>query len=319
MTQGPASDPPEAIEHLGAYAPLPFSEHYHGSIWHFTDSRALISMVEKRQLWATAATMLNDPEELAYGARRIIDWFNNQPNESSLHAALRTQMQYVLDDDFIEWVLENPAYVVCASTHYRVLNQWRNYGSTKGVAVKLDAHAEYIPSNPPRMTGFLLVPQWVTVEYDPDRQDKRIERVLSKIAEGNLKPLLESSQPGAASTLVRGVLASLAASMKDSAYAEEQEVRLISYLPVGYRPKHRGSDRGVIPYIEITHHENYGWALAGLDALANSLAPLPIEEVRVGPPDGDSEAQRIVGVTSLLRANGSKARVLGSTIRYLPA
>ena len=82
---------------------------------------------------------------------------------------------------------------MCASKHYRILNQWRYYGSTKGVAVKLDAHAEHIPADPPRMTGPLLVPQWVTVEYDPDKQDERIEWALSKIAESNLKPLLESS------------------------------------------------------------------------------------------------------------------------------
>ncbi len=319
MSKDLAPDQDPVVEHLGAYPPLPFSEHYHGPIWHFTDSHALVSMVERRQLWATAATMLNDPEELAYGAGRIIDWYNNRRDELPAHAEFHAQMQYIVDDDFISWVLENPAYVVCASTHYRILNQWRNYGGTKGVAVKLDAHADYIPSSPPMMTGFLFVPQWVTVEYDPAKQDERIQRVLSKTTTGNLKPILESSQPGAASTLVRGLLASLAASMKDSAYAEEQEVRLISYLPAGHRPKHRGSDRGVIPYIEINHHSNYGWALAGLEALANPLAPLPIEEVRVGPPDGDSEKQRIVGVTSLLRANGSKAPVRGSTIKYLPA
>lgn len=57
----------------------------------------------------------------------------------------------------------------------------------------------------------------------------------------------------------------------------------------------------------------------GLQGLADSNAPLPIEEVRVGPPDGESERQRIVGVTSLLRANGFDAAVNGSTIRYLPA
>ena len=44
------------------------------------------------------------------------------------------------------------------------------------------------------------------------------------------------------------------------------------------------------------------------------LAALPFEEVRAGLPDGDNEAPRIVGVTSLLRANGSKAPVRGSRV-----
>ena len=71
--------------------------------------------------------------------------------------------------------------------------------------------------------------------------------------------------------------------------------------------------------MKINHYPSFGWELAGLEGLADPKAPLPIEEVRVGPPDGESERQRIIGVTSLLRANRSSAPVNGSTIRYLPA
>lgn len=308
-----------AAIHRGAFGPLPLSEHYHGPIWHFTDSWALVSIVEKKQLWATAATMLNDPEELITGANRIIQWYERLGDELPKHLQLHLQLTEILNDDFVNTILGSPAYVVCASTDYRVLNQWRNYAATSGVAVSIDPHAELIPAKPPLMTGFMFLPQWVKVAYEPADQDERIRRVLSKITAGQIQPVLDSPNATAANVLIRGLLAALAASMKDSAYAEEKEVRLISYLPEGAHPKHRGSARGVVPYLEINHYPNFGWDLIGLEDLADSNAPLPIKEVRVGPPDGETERQRIVGVTSLLRANGFDAPVNGSTIRYLPA
>ncbi len=320
MTADPVGAPEEpAPLHRGAFGPLPFSEHYHGPIWHFTDSWALVSMVEKRQLWATAATMLNDPEELITGAKRIMQWYELFGHDLPKHLQLHMQLTEILNDDFIDTILANPAYVVCASTGYRVLNQWRNYGATSGVAVSIDPHADLIPAKPPLMSGFMFLPQWVTVAYDPADQDERIRRVLSKITAGQIQPVLDSPNAGAANALIRGLLAALAASMKDSAYAEEKEVRLISYLPEGAHPRHRGSARGVVPYLEINHYPNFGWDLIGLEGLADTNAALPIREVRVGPPDGESERQRIVGVRSLLRSNESNAPVSGSTIRYLPA
>ncbi|WP_424445873.1 hypothetical protein [Microbacterium sp. CH-015] len=54
------------------------------------------------------------------------------------------------------------------------------------------------------------------------------------------------------------------------------------------------------------------------DQIAREDAPLPILDVRVGPPQGESERQRKVGVESLLRANGLDIAVNGSDIAYLP-
>ncbi|MGN7187514.1 hypothetical protein [Microbacterium enclense] len=318
MTELKDSSPtPFAAQHYGALPPLPSSETYTGPIWHFTDSAALVSIVLRKQLWATAATMLNDPQELIYGARRIVDWYDRYGEEVPGGVDVHAQLTHILKDDFNSYVEEHPAYIVCASEDYRLLNQWLNYGSTKGVAVRLTPHADLVPVDPPMMQGFLFKPQWVKVEYEPRLQDERIRRVLASISSGPIGQTLGT--PGAANPLIRGMLASLAASMKDDAYAEEREVRLISYLPQGAKPQHRGAARGVIPYVEITHYSHFGWALMGLQELGNPAAPLPIEEVRVGPPDGESERQRIVGVTSLLRSNGSSARVNGSDIRYLPA
>lgn len=299
----------------GVITPLPFSEHYHGPIWHFTDANALVSIVEKRELWASAATMLNDPEELVYGAARIVDWYETHGDGLPQNLGLHMQLTEILSDHFVERIQENPAYVVCASTDYRVLNQWRNYGSTSGVSIRLEPHAPLVHEGAEE-AGFLFLPQWVEVKYTPADQDARIGRVLADIGAGQFRNAV-ATQPGIANMLIRGTLASLAASMKDSAYAEEKEVRLVVHLPDGRRPYHRGATRGVVPYLKITHDAMLGWELPGR-GLVGERVGLPIQEVRVGPPDGESERQRIIGVRSLLNAHGIEARVDGSMIRYLP-
>lgn len=155
------------------------------------------------------------------------------------------------------------------------------------------------------------------VLYQPDEQDLRIARVLRGITTSQIADFLKPGRLGNAKDLIVAVLSSLAASLKDEAYSEEREVRLIAYPLHGEKPEHRGTDRGVVPYIELMHYENHGWAVAGLEGLATPDAPLPIEEVRVGPPQGESERQRKIGVTSLLAAHGFDIPVNGSDIAYL--
>ncbi|MFJ4175393.1 DUF2971 domain-containing protein [Microbacterium sp. NPDC089696] len=274
-----------------------------------------MSIVERQELWASAATMLNDPEELVYGAARIVDWYETHGESLPKNIGLHLQLTEILKDNFIERTQENPAYVVCASTDYRVLNQWRNYGSTSGVSLRLEPHAPLVHDDAAD-AGFLFLPQWVEVKYAPADQDARIGRVLADIGTGRLRDVI-ANNPGIANMLIRGTLASLAASMKDPAYAEEKEVRLVVHLPDGRQPHHRGSTRGVIPFLKITHDAMLGWELPGR-ALVGERVGLPIQEVRVGPPDGESERQRIIGVRSLLNTHGIEAAVNGSTIRYLP-
>jgi hypothetical protein len=260
--------------------------------------------------------MMNDPGELTYGADRIKRWYELEgqtlPKHPALHMILRSRIK-----DFEAYLLDNPAYVVSASTSYRIVNQWRNYSATGGVAIKLEPHAEISTVPPPQVGGFLLSPQWVKVLYQPEEQDRRIERVLRGIARSQIAAFLKPGQLGNAKDLIVAVLSSLAASLKDEAYSEEREVRLIAYPLQGQQPDHRGTDRGVVPYIELMHYENHGWAVAGLASLATPDAPLPIEEVRVGPPQGESERQRKIGVNSLLAAHGFDVPVNGSDIAYL--
>lgn len=88
---------------VGAFPPLPESESYHNPVWHFTDSIALVSILERKRLWASAATMINDPEELTYGAKRIKSWYDERgkelPKHPAVNALLTQQLGTILHCD----------------------------------------------------------------------------------------------------------------------------------------------------------------------------------------------------------------------------
>ena len=97
-------------------------------------------------LWATAATMLNDPDELEYGVGRLVEWFDRQ-DYSEETAGAHIIIRRVLSD-LREWILANPAYVVCASTAGDMLGQWRGYAGKAGYAIQIDPELDPVSRTP---------------------------------------------------------------------------------------------------------------------------------------------------------------------------
>lgn len=299
---------------------VPARHEFHGSVWHYTDAAGLAGIAAGGPdrtgcLWATAATMLNDPDELRYGAERVTEWFETAGNAEAgtvgAHLAIRNALS-----DLPERILQDPAYVVCASTDGDALGQWRGYAGAGGYAVQLDTGHEYsIVGRPDPNATFSLAPAWVKVAYAPDEQADLIQSVFNYVLDDStlVGRLVAMEEAGSASTIVEGLLAGLAAALKHPSFSEEKEVRLIAFLPPGVRPKFRGNDRGVIPYMELST------AIFPNVAYPAPTFPIPIEGVRIGPPRGEAMAQRRAGVAALLRATGRGALPInGSVIPFLP-
>lgn len=318
MTHGTTAEGSKGTTVVGHFAPLPDTQLYEGQVWHFTDAYAFVNIVENHRLWASAATVMNDPREMTHGAERIESWYKAYGDQLDLDARLHSLIVTQLKTLPIE-VLERPAYVVSASRDFRMANQWQHYARASGVAIGLDPRTVVTPVNPLTAGQSVAVKsQWVEVVYDPAEQDQRIRRVLESLGERLIGHLIQRGQLQVAGEFVGGTLVALAASMKDPAFASEQEVRLISYLPQGQTPSHRATARGVIPYLEIGGKSEKGqWIFDGHSELPASDGQLPITAVRVGPPEGESERQRIIGVTSALRANGYRVPVNGPAFALL--
>lgn len=311
----------------GVIHAIPPAAMHHDPVWHYTDAGGLAGIAtggpptkkgDSRGngcLWATAATTLNDPGELTYGAQRIGEWYElygaAAPGSEKVHSAIRSALP-----ELEESLLSDPAYVVSASIDGDSLGQWRGYAGPGGYAIELDTwdpEPMTVERPDPNVT-FTVAPTWVKVEYQREAQDKLIRLALDDVLDVNrVVGGFAARSDLDAEILVRGRLSSLAAVLKHPSFAEEKEVRLVSFLPPGSDPKFRGTARGLIPYIETT---------TGIfpHALAETVySPLPIKSVRVGPPAGDAMRQRVRATRMLLDSTGrSGASVHESEIPYLP-
>lgn len=316
-----ADDSTYALPGTALIAP-PTAEHRDG-IWHYTDAHGLAGIVsggpsggpEKLGvLWATAATMLNDPDELEYGVNRLVEWFDQQDYTNEGTAGAHVVTRSVLSG-LREWILANPAYVVCASTEGDMLGQWRGYAGKAGYSIQLDPSHEWAVWTPSGHPGFSWSPTWVKVAYWTDDQEALMRRYFSYLfdEDGFIGRLVAQFAVTEAIEHVRALLSGLAAAMKDPSFAGEQEVRLIAFPPDGVSPKFRGSDRGLVPYLEIVP--------AIFPHLMRPLKPmqLPVLDVRVGPPRGDQMTQRERTARILLDATGrGSVPINRSAIPFIP-
>lgn len=304
----------DGAEITGQWQPIPAQHHHYGQAWHYTDAAALVGIVENDALWASAATAMNDPSELTYGARRIREWYDRDGNATEGTAAAHIMINSVVKD-LERLVVENPAYVVSCSSDSRLLNQWQGYASGTGYAIRLNTDIGFVPDDPPDVDETLIfLPFWIAVRYTTKEQDLLIQRVISYLLEPTSLIGREiKGDPAIAYLLIRGTLVALAAALKDEAFRAEHEVRLISYLPDDRLPLHRATSRGVVPYIVLKASDSISFE--GVPP----ITPLPIIGVKVGPPEGESERQRIAGVRSLLIANGRGSLVpTGAGIPFIP-
>lgn len=310
---------------LRGTAPIvpPLLEHRH-HVWHYTDAGGLAGIIsgspsghqeQTGVLWATAATMLNDPDELTYGAERVAKWFEREGNARAGGAAVHVAIRSVLSD-LRDWILTNPAYVVCASADGDMLGQWRGYAGKAGFAIELDPADEYaIWGRPNPNSSFAWAPAWIKVAYTPSDQDTLMQHYFSYMLDDRQKlgHLIESGGGNVATELVRALLSGLASALKHPTFAAEQEVRLIAFPPREVRPMFRGGDRGLMPYLEVVPA-----------IFPNAMEPLrpmqlPVKSIRVGPPRGDLMTQRERAARILLDATGrSRAPLNRSVIPFIP-
>lgn len=196
------------------------------------------------------------------------------------------------------------------------LGQWRGYAGRGGYTIELGTwDPEPMTVERPDLDAtWSVAPTWVKVEYQQEGQDRLISAVLGDVLDptrsvGGFAARSDEN----AQILMRGRLSSLAAALKHPSFAEEQEVRLVSFLPPGATPKFRGNNRGLIPYIELTT----GIFPHALSTTEHS--PLPIMSVRIGPPAGHAMEQRARAARLLLDSTGrADAPVHKSEIPFIP-
>lgn len=184
------------------------------TVWHYTDARGLIGIVEHNTLWATSTTTLNDPMELLYGLgilREAQYMLFGSNDTAHLDEARRKQ----LDDLVVQYVnrlTTTGVFVLCASTFNDSLSNWRAYAQLGGYAVGL-ARADLLGVLTPGVDIPICdevnnSPGWHNVQYERSSQLAAcgwlLRGLLRMIEQGTRKasPLLTCTKNSLARWLV---------------------------------------------------------------------------------------------------------------------
>lgn len=234
-------------------------------LYHYTTQEAFLSIVEKKELWATNARYVNDYSEMQEGADvaedkldDFFDWFSKQEefaDEWKRAEEAREELIRVVYDS-----VEVPVFLFSLSELGDLASQWRAYsGATGGLCLGFKTS---LLRQEAQAQGFKLHP----CVYGKDQQEKLIasafrgDPVYTKKTQ--LKEYLED-------------LAKLLPRIKSSYFLEEREWRLISDSEVGSvaTPRFRPGPATIVPFVPVSFEND-------LNTLAKVIVgPTPEEEL----------------------------------------
>jgi hypothetical protein len=276
-----------------------------GVLYHYTDARGLLGIVQTSSLWATDAEFLNDAQELRFGRSHLraallaaadalspTGTDKGGPDDSRA-TIMRSAAGHLEPDPSPGRRNAHSAYVACFCEADDLLSQWRGYGSSGGLSVGF-LSSSLGAVEPPHwkdpLEGIDVIPEelrpapppvtLVKVRYGDAAIQPAMDEVVNRIAP---QP---RAHPGVTGFhRAKAVALPALAGIKHAAFSEEAEWRLIVMGLLGeVAVRFRAGRLGVIPYVEL---------------------PLPekaIAEVVVGP--GENRQLRTQGVERLLAEHG---------------
>lgn len=271
-------------------------------LFHYTDAKGMLGIVDTRELWFTNVLHLNDPREFDYGLSIARDYLEECEARSPFSQHICSMIREGLADS--NFAQAFGFYVFSLSPDPDELGQWRAYGdSGRGFAVGFSA--EWFHPKPKSME--LVDPIFVApVAYGRDatlqRHREAIDHVL-QVGEAAIKKVSHDTHRKdfivhLASLLSTELIFNSLIS-KDEAYGSEREVRLIKVAPAipGQRKiKFRASGSKVVPYTIYAMVEEF-----------------PLCRIMAGPT---ADAVSVEGVRLLLRERGIAADCVQSKISF---
>jgi len=196
-------------------------------LYHYTSQKALLGIVQEGEIWCTKIHYLNDEKEFSLALKMAHDYLVKLKDKSSSETENEKISYLIKQVDSIELV----NVCVCSfSEKGDLLSQWRGYGGEpSGFSIGFDAEAlKKIGNN----SDFLLVP----CVYEPEIQKKLISDLIDDKLEQDFPIGGWEVDPDRARTFVAlpqdhefaQKLTMLAPIIKDQAFSEEREWRLIS-------------------------------------------------------------------------------------------
>ena len=282
-------------------------------IFHYTSGNGLIGIIKNRCVWATGSNFMNDPVEVSFAARVLVDELRVQSpppgTQQRLDEAIALLEKAYIDPNSRDQYREDRLFIGSFSDRDDRLTLWRNYSGPSGACIGFD---------PSELTG------WLIDEYPGGPKPASVEEAerwqgltdnfhltarIAPVAYGSggvpgiarrIVELAESNPPYFESEL-RTELQSLWL-IKHEAFEDEREVRLMVNEVGDFAPNRsvRASARGLAAYHTVF------------------FPHAAVRSITVAP--GFNQDQAINAVSSLLQTGGrgawSHVQLLESDIPY---
>ncbi len=202
-------------------------------LYHYTDSKAFLGIVDSNELWATDWRYLNDENELVYGLNLLKSFLREKRRKYSSFFPIIDQIEQT-------GLLRNIGVsgVFCFSEKGDLLSQWRGYG--KGYdSVSIGFDPNLLRHH---LTGSPDGPFLVKVVYDVIEQKTILDKVLSAI-DGKLNnpSFIDVALPLYFTLLF----------FKDECWKEETEWRVLSFALDAKMIRFRSDFSGLVPYMPL--------------------------------------------------------------------
>jgi DUF2971 family protein len=275
---------------------FPDSQQTPPPLYHYTNAAGLIGIIESRSLWASAIGHSNDLREIACAYEIAAPIVNELLEHSEFQTSNQKNLLRFLQTFFAS--PERPmqdGYAVSFCVRGDLLSQWRAYGDQGGFSVEFDPVTRFDPLQGQTVSfrsnaGHKIILR--QIDYDPDSHRivlrTRLEQVLRfvyRLTDGQENPEITSL----VNSLFTWWLVEWVYSVKDAAFEEEQEWRLICFPNINWvegafvfthydTVKSRIRNGEIVPYVVVEPTQTL----------------LPIKSVNCGPHPHPSLTQRAV-------------------------
>jgi hypothetical protein len=209
------------------------------TIYHYTNLSSFIQLVQTKKLWASRSEFLNDATEFRYGQRTAIEQIESLEKADKYRLFLE-QLKRALGT-----VTESP-FVTCFCKDGDLLSQWRGY-SNHGQGICVGFRSESLQA----LEQVFLY----NVVYDPEKQTELMFSFVKMLADCYLAVGLDLDDPQVYRKIVghTGTMERYCALIKDPAFAEECELRLLvpDYSSDEFEIKFRVRNNLIVPFVEI--------------------------------------------------------------------
>ncbi len=245
------------VEALNRLRPVP------NCLSHYTTLTGFLGIFEKKELWFSNISFLNDKQELLYGIEKSAEVIEKMLGEDGYGLWIPVLKRVVA-----RFENENVAgaFVGCFCEKDNLLSQWRGYaGADQGISIVFKTAALQAILEP---TGAEMFP----VEYGPKATKGSIRAALFEDLTTNQPPLFDDPRFYEIDHVLFDKIVLLSPRFKHSGFREEKEWRFViqKHRVIG-QPFYRVRGNVLLPYLKIA-----------LPTDADNFYKI-IDHIRVGP------------------------------------